>query len=167
MELDTLFDRVYPALFRYCHRLTGDPDAADDAAQEAFVRLVEREVEGEPAQLRVWLFKVATHVIRDRYRVAKNRERLLEIHPVRPSADPLPDRRAERAETVAAVRRALDRLSERDRMLLLMREEGFSYREMARAADVAPGSVGTLLARAQKRLAEAYGGEHGDDDASG
>lgn len=170
MELETLFDRVYPSLFRYCHRLTGDPDAADDAAQEAFVRLVEHEVDGEPAQLRVWLFKVATHLIRDRVRVAKNRRRLLEIHPVRPAGEVPPDRRAERAEAVAAVRRALDELSERDRTLLLMREEGFSYREMAEAAGVAPGSVGTLLARAQQRLAEAYGKEHeehGDDDASG
>ncbi len=167
MELETLFDRVYPSLFRYCHRLTGDPDAADDAAQEAFVRLFERDVEGEPAQLRVWLFKVATHLIRDRVRVAKNRQRLLEINPVRPAGEPPPDRRAERAETVAAVRQALDELAERDRMLLLMREEGFSYREMAEAAEVAPGSVGTLLARAQQRLAEAYGREHGDDDASG
>lgn len=167
MELETLFDRVYPSLFRYCHRLTGDPDAADDAAQEAFVRLFERDVEGEPAQLRVWLFKVATHLIRDRVRVAENRRRLLEINPVTPRAEPAPDRRAEQAETVAAVRKALGELAERDRMLLLMREEGFSYREMAEAAEVAPGSVGTLLARAQQRLAEAYGREHGDDDASG
>jgi DNA-directed RNA polymerase specialized sigma24 family protein len=40
--------------------------------------------------------------------------------------------------------------------MLLMREEGFSYREIGEAVDVLPSSVGTLLARAQKRFVEAY-----------
>jgi DNA-directed RNA polymerase specialized sigma24 family protein len=42
-------------------------------AQEAFVRLLDRKVEGERPALRVWLFTVATHLIRDRWRVVANR----------------------------------------------------------------------------------------------
>jgi DNA-directed RNA polymerase specialized sigma24 family protein len=37
-----------------------------------------------------------------------------------------------------------------------MREEGFSYAEIARAVEVAPGSVGTLIARALKRFGSVY-----------
>ena len=40
VEFDALFEAVYPALFRYCNRMTGDPDQAEDLAQEAFFRLL-------------------------------------------------------------------------------------------------------------------------------
>jgi RNA polymerase sigma-70 factor, ECF subfamily len=154
VNFDKLFDDVYPELFRYCVRLTGDGDAAEDVAQEAFVRLLDRKVEGERAGIRAWLFKVATHLVRDRVRVDRNRERLLEKHPVLPGAPDDPERAVERNERVQAVRRALAFLDERDRTLLLLREEGFAYQELAGIIGVQPGSVGTLLARARRRFAE-------------
>jgi RNA polymerase sigma-70 factor (ECF subfamily) len=158
VDFDALYDEVFPSLFRYCTRLTGDADAAEDVAQEAFVRLLERGVEGHPVALRVWLFRVATHLVRDRYRVGENRKRLLETYPVAPSGLPDPDEQLEAEEQAGGVRAALGALTERDRTMLLMREEGFSYREIGEAVDVLPSSVGTLLARAQKRFVEAYEG---------
>lgn len=53
VDFDALYDEVFSPLFRYCHRLTGDPDVAEDVAQEAFVRLLDRQVAGEQAALRV------------------------------------------------------------------------------------------------------------------
>ena len=55
-----------------------------------------------------------------------------------------------------AARRALDELTERDREALLMREEGLDYTEIAEALELSVGSVGTTLARARRRLVEAY-----------
>jgi RNA polymerase sigma-70 factor (ECF subfamily) len=156
VQFDAIYEDVFPSLFRYCRRLTGDADAAEDVAQEAFVRLLDRQVEGHPAALRVWLFRVATHLIRDRYRVSQNRRRLLETYPVAPAAAPDPAEEIELDEKLEGVRSALEQLQERDRTMLLMREEGFSYREIAEAVEVRPSSVGTLLARAQKRFLEAY-----------
>lgn len=158
MEFDTTFDQIYPPLVRYCHRLTGDRDAAEDAAQETMVRLFTHEVEGPTPALRAWAFKTATHLVRDRYRVDENRRRLLRVNPVEPGAPEGPERRAERRESEAQARAALAELAPRDREMLLMRYEGFSYREIADAVDVAPGSVGTLLARAERRFQEAFTG---------
>lgn len=62
------------------------------------------------------------------------------------------------------VREALGELSERDQTMLLMREEGFKYSEIAEAVDVAPGSVGTLLARAARRFEETYTALAAGDD---
>jgi RNA polymerase sigma-70 factor (ECF subfamily) len=53
-------------------------------------------------------------------------------------------------------RRALEALAERDRNALLMKEEGLDYHEIAAALDLSFGSVGTTLARARRRLVEAY-----------
>ena len=154
VDFDALFDSVYPALHRYCHRLTGDPDQAEDLAQEAFFRLLDRGAEGTPAGLRSWLFRVATNLARDRARTTETRRRILSAVPP-PENVPGPDRELDRSQAVAAVREALEGLTDRDREMLLLRQEGFSYREIAEVAEVSHRSVGTILARAQKRVAEA------------
>jgi len=155
VNFDEFFQQVYPGLHRYCVRMTSDADVAEDAAQEAFVRLLDRRVQGDRAGLRSWLYTVATHVIRDRVRVRDNRSRLLEENPVLPGALEGPGEALERREQVGRIREALDTLDERDRTLLLLREEGFSYRELAETVGVKASSVGTLLARARERLAGA------------
>jgi len=55
------------------------------------------------------------------------------------------------------VRRALDLLGERDREVLLLWDAGLSYKEIADRTGLAPGGVGTTLARARQRLVEAFG----------
>ena len=67
-----------------------------------------------------------------------------------------PQEDLERSERIEQVRLALDRLSDRDRQMLLMREEGFRYAEIAEAVGVRPTSVGALVARALKRFSAAY-----------
>lgn len=154
MDFDLLYRRTYPPLLRYLQRLTGDPDEADDLAQEAFARLLRNPL--PESEARPWLFTVATNLVRDGARKATRRARLLSIFPPAPQAPPPVDQELERKERIEGVRRALARLRPRDRQLLLLREEGFSYEEMAQVVGVAPSSVGTLIARALKRFAEAY-----------
>jgi RNA polymerase sigma-70 factor (ECF subfamily) len=54
------------------------------------------------------------------------------------------------------VRSALDRLSPRDQELLLLRAEGYSYRDLADVLSLNEASVGTLLARAKRAFETAY-----------
>ena len=154
MDAARCFAEHHASLFRYLARLTGDPDLAEDAAQEAFVRLVERPP--PPEHARAWLFRVGTNAARLSARTGTRRRRLLEASPERaPVGDspPAPDAWAEQEEVRARVRRALDALPERDRVMLLMREEGFAHREIAEAVGTTTGSVGTMITRALARLA--------------
>lgn len=156
MDVPALYRTHYAPLVRYLTRLCGDPDLADDAAQEAFVRLSERPPANE-REVRAWLFTVATNVVRDTRRSGRRRAEILAADPASASpeiegADPSDD--AIRAELRRRVRAALDELSERDRAVLLMREEGFKHREIASAVGITAGSVGTVIARALDRLAE-------------
>lgn len=154
MDPEAAFARYYPALYRYLQRLAGDPDLAADLAQEAFVRLLDHEIPEERA--RSWLFTVATNLLRDRARSRDRHRRLLAGRDLSPDPPVRADERVEREERIAAVRAALARLSERDRRMLMLREEGLLYREIAEVVGVAAGSVGTLLARALDRFADAY-----------
>ncbi len=158
VDFDALFESLYPPLFRYCHRMTGDPDQADDLAQEAFVRMLDREVEGTRAGLRSWLFRVATNLARDGARTRETRRRLLLTYPTSEDV-PGPDQGLVRKEDRTRVHAALEVLSQRDREMLLLRQEGFSYAEIAEVAGVSHRSVGTILARALKRFARELSNE--------
>ena len=139
---------------RYLVRLTGDRDMAADALQETFYRLVERPP--RDPQPRAWLFTVATNVVREQGRMVARRRVLLDraptdaLHGDRPRE---PDSVAESNEQRLIIMRALAALPDRDRTALLMREEGFTHEEIARAVDTTTKSVGTIIARALRKLA--------------
>ena len=150
-----LFEAHYDALYRYLVRQFGDEDLAEEACQEAFVRLVERPP-SEMSEPRAWLYTVATNVARDHVRTRALRERKLEEGAdaiPRPRSSPDPAEQLDRSTRRRAVRRALDRLDERDRTILLLREEGFRHREIAEVVGTTTKSVGTMIARALAKLA--------------
>lgn len=156
MDAAKLFEEHHEALFRYLVRLTGDSDVAHDAAQEAFVRLVSKPPRDE--QPRAWLFTVATNLVRGWAGEKNRRQVLLERAGTRvpsPEAQPDPEQIAQANESRDAVRQALSTLTEKERTVLLMREEGFAHREIAEAVGTTTGSVGTMIARALDKLAAA------------
>lgn len=156
-RVSRLFENHHEALYRYLVRLSGDADLAADAAQETFVRLFE-----QPSTARIergWLFRVGTNLILDRVRTTARRDRLLGASGERTMGDPPRDPHAalEAEQRRLAVVAALRALSDKERIAVLMREEGFAHREIADAVGTTTGSVGTLLARALDRLASQIG----------
>jgi RNA polymerase sigma-70 factor (ECF subfamily) len=164
VDFDDLFQRLYPSLYRYLERLTGDADAAEDIAQEAFVRLLRQPLPED--EVRPWLFTVAMNLVRDRARKTERRQRLLSGAPPLVTPGQLPDDHVEQSERIQVVRAVLEKLPDRDRQLLLMREEGFKYEEIAAVIGVAPASVGTLIARALRRFIDVYRDQNGAVDGS-
>lgn len=155
MDAAALFNEHHAGLVRYLVRLTGDGDLAADAAQEAFARLVADPPRDE--RPRAWLFTVATNVVRAAANSSRRRKALLESAAARVpvgNAPGRPDDELERNELGQTVRAALDSLSEKERTVVLMREEGFTHREIAEAVGTTTGSVGTMVARALDKLAE-------------
>lgn len=149
-----VFDQLKPKLLRYCTYRCGDPDAAEDIVQQAMVRLWRRDADTPPADPAAWLFTTARHLILDGEKVAGNRRRLLASNPVSGVEPERADRALEREQERERVRETLERMPERSREILMLRYSGFSYREIAGRVGIAPGSVGTLLARAERRFLE-------------
>jgi RNA polymerase sigma factor (sigma-70 family) len=154
VDPERLFAENHEALRRYLLRYTGDPELAEDLAQETFLRLLQHRPDGVPA--RPWLFRVATNLACDAAR-SRRRRRLLLLAgagrvPHGDAPEP-PDRRVESAERTEQVQRALLELSEKERMALLMREEGFRHHEIVAAVGGETSSVGTLMARAVRKVA--------------
>lgn len=158
-EFRHAFGEEFESLFRYVDRWSGDAALAADVAQETFIRLYHR---GRlPEDLRAWLVSVANNLLRDEHRRVARRERLLEKHSRAEAVEgsmPLPDGGLLAEERRRAVRGALDELPTRERALLLLRHEGYSYRELGKALHIRESSVGTLLTRARERFRAAMEG---------
>jgi RNA polymerase sigma-70 factor (ECF subfamily) len=154
-DADRLFRAYHQPLVRYLTRRLGDRDWAEEIAQETFVRALRQST---LTNERAWLFAVATNLVRDEARrdIRRRRRLTLLAAEVREKEQVEPESPLERAQEAALARRAVDALAERDRLALLMREEGLNYEEIAEALGLSLGSIGTTLARARKRLVSAY-----------
>lgn len=151
------YDRVYGILFR----LVGTRAEAEDLAQEVFLRLYRQRFSlRREHNVGAWLYRVAMNLGYNELRSRQRRwRRDTALLPDPTDAEPAPAEAAAQAETRAAVRAALARLPQRDVQLLLLRQMGLSYAELAEACGVAPGSVGTLLRRAGEAFRKAYARE--------
>ena len=148
------YARVYGVLFR----LLGDRAEAEDLTVETFWRLWER-APGRADNLAGWLYRVAMRLGYNALRAGKRRGRYeLEAghETLEVNAPPDPAKAVELAEERAAVRAVLAQMKPRDAQLLLLRHSGLAYAEIAAALGLAPGSVGTLLARAETEFESRY-----------
>ena len=152
-----LFNAHFNRIYRYLNRLSGDRELAADVAQEAFVKLYQRG--SLPDAPEAWLISVAMNLLRN----AKSTQsrRLMLLTPARGegvlSDPPLgPDESVEAGDSRRRVRLTLNRLPERERRMLLLRAEGYSYRDIAAALHLNEASVGVLLARARRAFREIY-----------
>jgi RNA polymerase sigma-70 factor (ECF subfamily) len=134
-----------------CRALARDAHLAADASQETFLRLWRGLESGlRPERVGAWLHSVAIGIAIDQRRRATRR-----------AAEPLPEDAGAEAQEDPLVgdelerryRSALERLSEGQRTVFVLRHEGgLSLAEVAEALDVAPSTVKTQFARAALAL---------------
>jgi RNA polymerase sigma-70 factor (ECF subfamily) len=135
------------------YRMCGDPQQAEDAAQEAFVRVWQNLNSYEPQHaFRSWLYRIATNVALDSLR----RERPtveLDSLPLADDDNITPEQSAEQGQRMAQVRKAIARLSEPLRIVLILREyQELSYQEIAETLDIPTGTVMSRLNTARSQL---------------
>lgn len=152
-DLAEVYRSTYRSLVRFLYRKVWDAERAEDLAQEAFARALVHK----PDNARGWLFVVAANMARDEARRAARERRHLTLLKSEPGVvGTAPDEEIDADTQRGRVRAALDQLTPRDREALLLWDAGLSYDEIAAQTGLAPGAIGTTLARARRRLVEAY-----------
>ena len=154
---EALFLRLYAPVYRIAYNLVHDAHLADDVAQDALLALYREPPALQQGSPLAWVCRVAINRSYNMLRSRQREEQRLARVPIMlvDDADD-PSLYAERSEQRARVRAVLAGLPERQAQLLVLRHAGLSYAEVADAIGVAPGSVGTLLARAEHAFSEAY-----------
>ncbi|HLT20126.1 MAG TPA: sigma-70 family RNA polymerase sigma factor [Thermomicrobiales bacterium] len=155
---EQLFLRYYPKVYRVAVRIVGNREDAEEVALDAMSQLHRRKF--DPARgdnVAGWLYRTATNMAFNRVR-ARNRRRgwwqRLVRREGRPGLADDPQDSVLRDETAEEVRRALSGVPERQRDAIILRASGLSYAEIAESIGVQPSSVGTLIARGERKLRE-------------
>jgi RNA polymerase sigma-70 factor (ECF subfamily) len=149
-----LYRAYFDAIYRYCLRGLGDPDAAADAAQEVFAKALAAVARGPVADFRPWLFTIAHNVIADRRRQHMRRPPPLSLLEAsdRPDPAPTPEETALVAETRQTVHQFLARLPDDQRAVIELRLADLTAPEVAAILGRSVGSVKIAQHRAFRRL---------------
>ncbi len=162
--IEGLFREHYPKVVGMLTRLTGDRGRAEELASDAFCKLSGRRRILEHENLTAWLYRAATNAGLDALRSnARRKRREQNAKPTGAGAAEDALQGILRAERCRRVRLILGGLKARDAQLLLLRAEGLAYRELADVLGIHPGSVGTLLARAEAEFERKYRARYGEE----
>lgn len=152
--------RLLPRLHALAWRMLQDRSEAEDVAQETMLRLWKiapqwRDMGASPG---TWTYRVAANLCTDRLR--KRREGPLEPE-MEPADDcPTRDQQLQGQARAAALKSALARLPERQRLAVVMRHlEGRSNPEIAEVLEISVEAVESLTARGKRALAQALAGQ--------
>lgn len=172
---DEAFRRLVEAheaeVYRLALALLGDPTAARDAAQEAFVRLHgSLETFRGEARLSTWLHRVTVNLCHDERRRAKRAERLVSLDAAPPTlvvVDRDPHESLEREELMGKIRAALERLPAEQREAIVLRYlSELSYAEISEAVGAAANTVASRVYRGLRQLGSLLGQEPGLEEVS-
>ena len=157
---EELFLQYYGRIVGVLIRLLGDRDRAEELANDVFVKLYRYPLPPRPdANLGGWLYRTATNLGIDALRAAARRrhyERAAADGAVPADATPNPLDEVLREERRSFVRAALASLRPAHAQILILRSSGLSYNDLAESLGVQRGSVGTMLARAEREFEKRY-----------
>ena len=148
-DLESVFRAAYPRVVGVAARVLGSRNEAEDVAQEVFLTFGRSAV--PPGEAIGWLSVAAAHTALNHLRTGRRRAAREESAGGETAVGDIADA-VVALEERRRVRAALSRLPRRQAVALVLRHSGLSYAEVAAALDLSPGSVGTIIRRAESAL---------------
>ena len=157
---EELFSQYYGRIVAVLFRLLGDRDRAEDLANDVFLKLYRHPLPTRPhGNLGGWLYRTATNLGIDALRAAARRryyEQAAAQSVAQTGVVPNPLDEVLRQERRNLVRAVLAGLRPAQAQILILRSSGLSYSDLAESLGVEQGSVGTMLARAEREFEKRY-----------
>ena len=149
------------SLLNYIYKYTGDRAAAEDIAQEVFLRVFKSAKEYRPlSSFKTWLFKIATNLCLNELRDNKIHHSSIDIFELNESGFvalatkcPSPVAELENREFSSILKEAIKSLPEKQRVALLLHKySGFSYLEISQMMNCSVSAVESLIHRSRQSL---------------
>lgn len=151
-EFKRLFDAHFDAIRRYVYYRSGNRELATDVAQEAFMKLWEKQLAYHPRENLALIYKIASDLFVSRYRhqqVEWEYQKKFQLDWQEDS----PEDQLEYEELKGKYEQALAELSEKQRSVFLMsRMENLKYHEIAERLDISVKAVEKRMSLALSQL---------------
>lgn len=157
-------------VYNQAYRVLGEPQAADDATQEAFISAYKHLRSYRGGSFRAWLLRIVTNACYDELRRRKRRP-TTPLEPLDDAGEEIespswmvdpeesPEETAERSELAGAIQNCINELPPEFRSVVaLVDVQGMDYAEASEAMGTPLGTVKSRLARARARLRECLQG---------
>ena len=169
---EELVERYQHRLVAVMNHLVGNPEEAEDLAQEVFLRVYRARKKYRPrSKFSTWLFTIANNLALNSIR-ARQRKPVVPLNArdsgplgARPQEQLVPDpgtgpqQRVQKNELAQRIREALETLNERQRMAVVLNKfEDMNYAEIAEVMGLTTKAVKSLLSRARTNLRAALSG---------
>jgi RNA polymerase sigma-70 factor (ECF subfamily) len=148
-------------VYNVCYRILGQQQAAEDAAQDAFISAWRNIASFRGEAFRPWLLRIAANLCRDELRRRGRRpssslDGALEAGvPEPPDRGAPPEEVTLNAELRTQLQSALDQLPEEQRTAVVLCDvEGLDYTEIAAVMNTSLGTVKSRIARGRLKLRE-------------
>ena len=160
IEFEEAFSLHHRTVFRAARSVVQDPALAEDVTQETFLRLYHNiDTITDQEMLRPWLIRVAINVarntVRGNIRANTRDENYVKETGTFEAASVETD--YEETAGVNDIYRALNKIKEPLRSCLILKQQGLSYKEIARSLELNESSIGTFIARARQEFSRFYG----------
>ena len=151
--IQEIYEAHKDAVYRYLLHLTREPSLAEDLTSDTFLAAIRSlaRFQGE-CDVRTWLFSIARHKWYDYLRSRKKQVSLEELAELYLEEDM--ETASLRRSQLEAVRRLLERWEPRSREAVLLRMEGYSFREIGGRLGISENTARVLEFRAKKKLKE-------------
>ena len=157
-------------VYNVAYRIIGEPGAAGDAAQEAFISAYQKLVQYRGGSFKAWLLRIVSNCCYDELRRRKRQP----VTPLKPELEdgelfdePVwieddsasPEEQTEQAELQEAIQHCIGELDQKFKtVLILVDVEGLDYETASEAAGTPLGTVKSRLARARERVQDCLQG---------
>jgi len=165
---NTLVLHYQDAVYNVAYRIMGEPGAAADASQEAFISAYKALHRFRGGSFKSWLMRIVTNACYDELRRRKRRpqsslDQIVESYESSPllvsQSTPGPEENRQWTEMVEAISHCLDELPDEQRVATVLRDvEGYDYGEIAEIMASTLGTVKSRLSRARAKLRECLQG---------
>jgi RNA polymerase sigma-70 factor (ECF subfamily) len=155
-KFESLYRQYYTPIYKFCFRLLNSREGALDVTQETFIKFYERmnQQGNEIENKRAWLYKVAGNLSLNSLNKKNRHGEIKDSLDFRSIDDTNPEAILIENEKKQMIRDAIGQLKPESRMLVMMYQDGLTYKEIADATGIRFNSVGNTLWRVINKMSE-------------
>jgi RNA polymerase sigma-70 factor (ECF subfamily) len=155
-KFESLYRQYYTPIYKFCFRLLNSREGAQDVTQETFIKFYERmnQQGSEIENNRAWLYKVAGNLCLNSLNKKSRHGEITHTLEIPAIENSNPENILIQNEKYFLIRNAILQLKPENRVLVMMYQDGLSYKEISEATGIKSNSVGSTLWRIINKMSE-------------